>query len=55
LPSKLLLLFYSQLVLLPMSQQSQDTNVAADELSQIHLKELVKRPGYGTVGKPIKL
>ncbi|KRY15474.1 putative protein tag-76 [Trichinella patagoniensis] len=38
-----------------MSQQSQDTNVAADELSQIHLKELVKRPGYGTVGKPIKL
>ncbi|KRY05097.1 hypothetical protein T12_12860, partial [Trichinella patagoniensis] len=51
LPSKLLLLFYSQLVLLPMSQQSQDTNVAADELSQIHLKELVKRPGYGTVGK----
>ncbi|KAL1236503.1 hypothetical protein TSPI_09494 [Trichinella spiralis] len=38
-----------------MSQQSQDTNLAADELSQLGLKELVKRPGYGTVGKPIKL
>ncbi|XP_003366129.1 hypothetical protein Tsp_13780, partial [Trichinella spiralis] len=33
----------------------QDTNLAADELSQLGLKELVKRPGYGTVGKPIKL
>ncbi|KRZ87119.1 hypothetical protein T08_14381 [Trichinella sp. T8] len=33
----------------------EDTNVAADELSQLRLKELVKRPGYGTVGKPIKL
>ncbi|KRY08052.1 putative protein tag-76 [Trichinella patagoniensis] len=52
LPCKLLLLFCSQLVLLPMSETSQDTNVAADELLQ---KELVKRPGYGTVGKPIKL
>ncbi|KRX25427.1 putative protein tag-76 [Trichinella nelsoni] len=38
-----------------MSEQSQDTNVAADELLQLRLKELVKRPGYGTVGKPIKL
>ncbi|KRY38161.1 putative protein tag-76 [Trichinella spiralis] len=33
----------------------QDTNVAADEVLQLRLKELVKRPGYGTVGKPIKL
>ncbi|XP_003367524.1 eukaryotic translation initiation factor 2C 1 [Trichinella spiralis] len=33
----------------------EDVNVAADELSQLRLKELVKRPGYGTVGKPIKL
>ncbi|KRZ64806.1 hypothetical protein T08_6271, partial [Trichinella sp. T8] len=41
LPSKLLLLFCSQLVLLPMSQQSQDTNVAADELSQIHLVSII--------------
>ncbi|XP_003368094.1 eukaryotic translation initiation factor 2C 1, partial [Trichinella spiralis] len=48
--SKLLLLFYSQLVLLPMCEQSQDTNVAADEVLQLRL-----RPGYGTVGKPIKL
>ncbi|KRZ82915.1 putative protein tag-76, partial [Trichinella sp. T8] len=55
LPCKLLLLFCSQLVLLPMSEKSQDTNVAADELLQTRLKELVKRPGYGTVGKPIKL
>ncbi|KRZ81375.1 hypothetical protein T08_8429, partial [Trichinella sp. T8] len=35
-----------------MSEQSkyrgEDTNVAADELSQLRLKELVKRPGYGT-------
>ncbi|KAL1238624.1 hypothetical protein TSPI_00984 [Trichinella spiralis] len=38
-----------------MSEQSQDTNVAADELLQLRLKELVKRHGYGTVGKPIKL
>ncbi|XP_003366392.1 eukaryotic translation initiation factor 2C 1 [Trichinella spiralis] len=38
-----------------MSQQSEDMNVATDELSQLRLKELVKRPGYGTVGKPIKL
>ncbi|KRX71256.1 putative protein tag-76 [Trichinella sp. T6] len=42
-----------------MSEQSkyrgEDTNVSADELSQLRLKELVKRPGYGTVGKPIKL
>ncbi|KAL1237413.1 Protein argonaute [Trichinella spiralis] len=38
-----------------MCEQSQDTNVAADEVLQLRLKELVKRPGYGTVGKPIKL
>ncbi|KRZ83552.1 Protein argonaute-3, partial [Trichinella sp. T8] len=38
-----------------MSKESEDMNVAADELSQLRLKELVKRPGYGTVGKPIKL
>ncbi|KRX36100.1 putative protein tag-76 [Trichinella murrelli] len=34
---------------------SEDTNVAADELSQLRLKELVKRPGCRTIGKPIKL
>ncbi|KRX19719.1 putative protein tag-76, partial [Trichinella nelsoni] len=55
LPSKLLLLFWSKLVSPQMSKESEDTNVAADELSQLRLKELVKRPGYGTVGKPIKL
>ncbi|KRX12878.1 putative protein tag-76, partial [Trichinella nelsoni] len=33
----------------------QDMNAAADEVLQLRLKELVKRPGYGTVGKPIKL
>ncbi|KRY44402.1 Protein argonaute-1, partial [Trichinella britovi] len=38
-----------------MSKESEDMNVAADELSQLRLKELMKRPGYGTVGKPIKL
>ncbi|KRX60175.1 putative protein tag-76, partial [Trichinella sp. T9] len=48
-------LFFSKLVSLLMSKESEDTNVAADELSQLRLKELVKRPGYGTVGKPIKL
>ncbi|KAL1245476.1 hypothetical protein TSPI_00979 [Trichinella spiralis] len=32
-----------------MCEQSQDTNVAADEVLQLRLKELVKRPGYGTL------
>ncbi|KRZ30302.1 hypothetical protein T4C_9838, partial [Trichinella pseudospiralis] len=32
-----------------------DVKEISDELLQFRLKELVKRPEYGTVGKPIKL
>ncbi|KRZ66916.1 putative protein tag-76, partial [Trichinella papuae] len=53
--SKLLLLLCFQIVSLAMSERSKDTKAVSDELSQLHLKELVKRPGYGTIGKPIKL
>ncbi|KAL1233613.1 hypothetical protein TPS_09232 [Trichinella pseudospiralis] len=38
-----------------MSEQSKDVKEISDELLQFRLKELVKRPEYGTVGKPIKL
>ncbi|KRZ06706.1 putative protein tag-76, partial [Trichinella zimbabwensis] len=38
-----------------MSEQSKDMKAISDELLKLNLKELVKRPEYGTVGKPIKL
>ncbi|KAL1236714.1 hypothetical protein TPS_09236 [Trichinella pseudospiralis] len=38
-----------------MSEQSKDVKEISDELLQFRLRELVKRPEYGTVGKPIKL
>ncbi|KRY73109.1 Protein argonaute-2, partial [Trichinella pseudospiralis] len=51
----LLLLLCFQIVLLAMSEQRKDVEEISDELLQLRLKELVKRPEYGTVGKPIKL
>ncbi|KRZ66081.1 Protein argonaute-3, partial [Trichinella papuae] len=53
--SELLLLLCFQIVSLAMSEQSKDMKAISDELLKLNLKELVKRPEYGTVGKPIKL
>ncbi|KAL1234877.1 Protein argonaute-1 [Trichinella spiralis] len=38
-----------------MAERSKEVKSISDNLSQLRLKELVKRPDYGTVGMPIKL